>query len=108
MPKLLCGKEPEKINLWLLLCIITFMMCRYDVVPLTEELLLQEQQKAEDMLQAFTAGTALSPAPSGPLLNDVPADSGKSSLTSNFCSPVSMFASMLCTWLPHAEHARQC
>ena len=42
------------------------MLCRYDVVPLTEDVLLQEQQKAEDMLQAMTAGTALSPAPPGP------------------------------------------
>lgn len=44
--------------------------CRYDVVPLTEEVLLQEQQKAETMLQAVTEGSALSPALQQPLPGD--------------------------------------
>ena len=33
-------------------------MSRYQAQPLTEEILIQEQQRAEDMLQAASAGVA--------------------------------------------------
>ena len=36
----------------------TAVVCRYQAEPLTEEILIQEQQRAEDMLQAASAGIA--------------------------------------------------
>ena len=46
--------------------------CRYTAQPLTEEVLVQEQQRAEDMLQAATAGIA---PPAQELPQDAPASS---------------------------------
>ena len=36
----------------------TVLVYRYQAEPLTEEILIQEQQRAEDMLQAASAGIA--------------------------------------------------
>jgi len=51
-------------------CIAVLVLCRYQAQAFSEETLIQEQQKAEDMLQAANASIA----PTAPAQQPVPGE----------------------------------